>query len=81
MITAQTGLHSILTITSIDHKLIIINKNALTEAFSLACLKIRLRNEEAINSTRNRIYSLKVFHSLLYSTGYTGYDLTTDNLS
>ena len=65
MITAQIGLHSILTITSIDHKLIIINKNALTEAFSLACLKIRLRNEEAINSAQNRIYSLKVFHSLL----------------
>ena len=37
------------------------NKNALTNAFSLACLEIRLRNEEAINSTRNRIYSLKVY--------------------
>ena len=32
---------------------------------SLTCLKIRSRNEEAINSTRNRIYFLKVFHSLL----------------
>ena len=32
---------------------------------SLACLEIRSRNEEAINSTRNRIYSLKVFYSLL----------------
>ena len=29
-------------------------------AFSLACLEIRSRNEEAINSTRNRIYLLKV---------------------
>ena len=33
-----------------------------TPAFSLACLEIRLRNEEAINSTRNRIYSLKVLY-------------------
>ena len=39
------------------------NKNALTAAISLACWKIRSRNEEAINSTRNRIYSLKVFTS------------------
>ena len=39
------------------------NKNDLTAAFSLACLEIRSRNEEAINSTRNRIYSLKVFTS------------------
>ena len=31
------------------------NTNALTAAFSLALLKIRLRNEEAINSTRNRL--------------------------
>ena len=36
------------------------NKNAHT-AVSLACLEIRSRNEEVINSTRNRIYSLKVF--------------------
>ena len=42
-----------------------IKKNALTVALSLVCLDIRSRNEEAINSTRNRIYSLKVFHSLL----------------
>ena len=42
------------------------HKNALTAAFSLACLVIRSRNEEAINSTRNVIYSLKVFYSLLY---------------
>ena len=34
------------------------NKNALT-VVSLACLEIRSRNEEVINSTRNRIYSLK----------------------
>ena len=38
------------------------NKNDLTAAFSLACLEIRSRNEEAINSTRNRIYSLKVLY-------------------
>ena len=37
------------------------NKNAVTAAFSLACLEIRLRNEEAINSIRNVIYLLKVF--------------------
>ena len=36
------------------------NKNALT-VVGLACLEIRSRNEEVINSTRNRIYSLKVF--------------------
>ena len=29
------------------------NKKPLTVAFSFACLKIRSRNEEAINSTRN----------------------------
>ena len=43
-----------------------LNKNALTAVISLACLEIRSRNEEAINSTRNRIYSLKVFYFLLY---------------
>ena len=36
------------------------NKNVLTAAFSLACLEIRSRNKEAINSTTNTIYSLKV---------------------
>ena len=48
------------------------NKNALTAALalSLACLEIRLRNEEAINSTRNRIYSLKVVYFLLYRRRY-----------
>ena len=37
---------------------------------SVACLKIRSRNEEAINSTRNRIYSLKYFSFLLYRRRY-----------
>ena len=37
---------------------------------SLACLKIRSKNEEAINSTRNRIYSLKYFCFLLYRRRY-----------
>ena len=46
------------------------NKNALTAAFSLTSLEIRSRNEEAINSTRNRIYSLKVFYFLLYLRQY-----------
>ena len=41
---------------------------ALTAAFSLACLEIRSRSEEAINSTRNRIYSLKVFYWPALST-------------
>ena len=41
-------------------------KNALTEAVGLACLKIRSRNEETINSKRNRIYLLKAFYFLLY---------------
>ena len=41
------------------------NKNALLQRrLSLDCSEIRSRNDEAINSTRNRIYSLKVFHSL-----------------
>ena len=37
---------------------------------SVACLRIRSRNEEAINSTRNRIYSLKYFYLLLYRRRY-----------
>ena len=37
----------------------------LFAAVSLACLEITSRNEEAINSTPNRIYSQKVFHVLL----------------
>ena len=46
------------------------NKKALTAAFRLACLEIRSRNEEGINSTRNMIYSLKVFYFLLYRRRY-----------
>ena len=42
------------------------SKNALKAVVSLACLVIRSRNKEAINSTRNRVYSLKVCHLLLY---------------
>ena len=34
------------------------------------CLEIRSRNEEAINSTWNRIYLLKVFYFLLYRHQY-----------
>ena len=41
------------------------NKNAFAAALSHACLEIRSSNEEEINSTQNRIYLLKVFHSLL----------------
>ena len=43
-----------------------LNKNALTAAVSLACLETRSRNEEAVNSTQNTIYSLRVFYFLLY---------------
>ena len=46
------------------------NKNALTAVARLACLEIRSRKEEAINSARNRIYSLKVFYFLLYRRRY-----------
>ena len=40
-------------------------RTLLQRCLSLACLEIRSINEQAINSTRNRIYSLNVFHSLL----------------
>ena len=33
-----------------------LNKNVLTAEISLACLDIRSRNEEVVDSTRNRIY-------------------------
>ena len=36
----------------------------------LAWKEIRSRNEEAINSARNMIYSLKVFYFLLYRRRY-----------
>ena len=42
------------------------NTRTLLQRLSLSCLEIRSSNEKAINSTRNRIYSLKVFHFLLY---------------
>ena len=42
-------------------KQITYNKNTITAAFRLARLEIRSRNEETINSTRNMIYSLKVW--------------------
>ena len=60
-------------ISSFSNSLIIHKENtkdALTAEFSLARLEIRSRNEEAINSTRNRIYSLKVFYFLLYRRRY-----------
>ena len=42
------------------------DKNALTATSRLACFEIRWRNKRAIDSTQNKIYSLKVFHFLLY---------------
>ena len=58
-----------------EHPVLGINRNAITAAFTLACLGIRSRNEEAINSTRNRIYTCeRVFTSYFidveYSSGY-----------
>ena len=47
-----------------------LNKNALTTVISLACLEIRSRNEDAVNSTRNKMYLLKVFYFLLYRRRY-----------
>ena len=46
------------------------NKNTLQRHTGLACLEIRSRNEVATNSTRNLIYSLKVFYFLLYRRRY-----------
>ena len=46
------------------------NKNTLIAASRLACLEIRSRNEEAINSTRNIFYSLRVSYFLLYRRRY-----------
>ena len=46
------------------------NKNVLTAAVSFTSLEIRSINEEAINSIRNRIYSLKIFYFLLYRRRY-----------
>ena len=57
-------------IKSIDVDKVGSNKKALTEAFHLAYLEIRSRNDEAINSTRNMINSLKVFYFLLYRRRY-----------
>ena len=37
-----------------------LNKNALTAVVSLACLETRSRNEEAVNSTQNTIYSTSI---------------------
>ena len=47
------------------------NKKPLTAAFSLACLKIRSRNEEAINSTRNKM-------DLLAKCFFTSYFIDVD---
>ena len=45
-------------------------RTRLQRHLALACLEIRSRNEEAINSTRNIIYSPKVFYFLLYRRRY-----------
>ena len=46
-----------------------VTRTPLQRHAGLACLEIRSRNE-AINSTRNMIYSLKVFYFLLYRRRY-----------
>ena len=61
----ESNIHSILLISQADK-----DKNALSAAFSLACLEIRPRNKGAINSTRNSIYLLKIFYFLLYWCQY-----------
>ena len=45
-------------------------RTCLRRHSGLACLEIRSRNEEAINSTRKIIYSLRVSYFLLYRRGY-----------
>ena len=50
------------------------NKNALKTAFSLASSQIRSRNEEAINSTRNRIYSFRVSYFIDVNTQWKASD-------
>ena len=45
---------------------ILLNKTALKIGVQSRLLGDQIRNEEVINSTRNRIYSLKVFYFLLY---------------
>ena len=44
-----------------QRRLVMNNKSALTVAFRSHLLGDKSRNEEAINSTRNMIYSLKAF--------------------
>ena len=71
MVVANTRTKSIQKqIKSVDVDKVGSNKRALTAAFRLACLEIRSRNDEAINSARNMIYSLKVFYLLLYRRRY-----------
>ena len=51
------------------------NKNDLRRGFKSRFLGDSIRNKEAIISTPNRIYSLKVFHSLLYRRSSTVQDI------
>ena len=45
-------------------------RTLLKKAVTLACLEIRKRNEEAINSTRNSFFSLPTLSTVGYSSGY-----------
>ena len=47
-----------------------ITRTRLQRHSGLDCLEIGSRNEEAINTTRNMIYSLKIFYFLLYRRRY-----------
>ena len=47
-----------------------VKTKALIAATSLVWLEIRSRDEESINPTRNRIYSLKIFYFLVYRRRY-----------
>ena len=49
-----------------ERKFSLIITKTLFNSVKLSLLGDYIRNEESINSTRNRISLLKVFHSLLY---------------
>ena len=56
--------------TLIKYLILLQTRTRLQRYSGLSCLEIRSRNEEAINSTRNMIYSLKVSYFLLYRRRY-----------
>jgi len=67
MLAKQIKMKGKISVVYVGSSLTVHNPQIVTEkersysGVTLACLKIRSRNEEAINSQRNRIFSLKVF--------------------